>query len=465
MPLHTGDTIDGFLLGKELGRGATSVVYQATGAIDGVQGTFALKIYKPHIFETGSREREESIARETTTRERARHPNLCQIFGWRRVRIDGVRYRYLVTELVEGPSLERVILETGPLDVSTFVHIATQLTEATMALHAAGLLHRDIKTGNIIIEESTGRAVLADFGIIKDLLAATVQQTTGNDFKGTWHYAAPEAIERDGPAADAFTVDIYSLGATFFEMMTGRRLFTEVGTIARLADAIRNRAPTVTAPVYPVALVQLVRFMLAKTPGARPQLPDVLATLTKDHAAAKESAPTQRATDPLAKIRMRMEQDADAISRRAARESHAALVAFRSQLNGDVRGVLGMWLRISRLEQLPEVRAELDGPAFGNAEEARRAFPDREWSGAVRVGAIAPDLQPAYVAYLYDRIPEAFRAIRFFGSRGPNGIRIDLATAFELREVPVHSAGMEVMDDLIESAPAFGIYFARVNGA
>jgi hypothetical protein len=80
------------------------------------------------------------------------------------------------------------------------------------------------------------------------------------------------------------------------------------------------------------------------------------------------------------------------------------------------------------------------------------------------VGVRAPDLQPAYVAYLYDRVPEAFRAIRFFGSHGPNGITIDFTTAIELPEVPAQAAGMEVMDDLLESAPAFGLYFARING-
>jgi hypothetical protein len=326
------------------------------------------------------------------------------------------------------------------------------------------LLHRDIKTGNVIIEEGTGRAVLADFGVIKDLVAATVQQTAGDDFKGTWHYAAPEAIERDGAAADAFPVDVYSLGATFFEMMTGKRLFAEIPTIARLADAIRNQAPTVTAPGYPRALVQLVRLMLAKSPGARPSLEDVCATLTKDYAGAQNSLPTQGATDPLAALRQRMEQDADAIARRAARERHAALAEFRNRLDHQVREILSVWLRISGLEQLPEVAAELDGPAFGNADELRRQFPDREWSGSVRVGVRVPDLQPAYVAYLYDRVPEAFRAIRFFGSHGPNGITIDFTTAIELPEVPAQAAGMEVMDDLLESAPAFGLYFARING-
>ena len=155
---------------------------------------------------------------------------------------------------------------------SGHVTVGTQQVERGVA---SGMIHRDIKPANVISERGSGRMVLVDFAVVADRVAALVE-TSGQAFLGTLHYAAPEWVYRDPPgAADDAAVDVYGLGATFYEMMMGRRPFAEVTNAATLALLVRERTPELAAPAYDAELQALVRLMLAKTPGMRPSLAQI----------------------------------------------------------------------------------------------------------------------------------------------------------------------------------------------
>ncbi|HVE80409.1 MAG TPA: hypothetical protein VNA89_16210, partial [Gemmatimonadaceae bacterium] len=106
-----GATLGGLTLLEEIGRGATSIVYRASDVAGTVR---AVKVYKRHLFETGSRAREKAIEREARLREeRIAHPNVCRVHGWGRGEYRGERIRFLVSEFISGASLERIIAQRG----------------------------------------------------------------------------------------------------------------------------------------------------------------------------------------------------------------------------------------------------------------------------------------------------------------------------------------------------------------
>jgi len=270
MSLRPADELGGYRLVTRLGGGATSDIWLAEAAAQHV----AVKVYQPHLFQHSARAREKRLAQEAAV-SRVAHRNLCRIHSWGRGSVRDQRYRFVVMEFVDGTNLEQIIRGGGPLSRATFRSVALQLVDAVEALHDAGMLHRDIKPANVIVERGTDRVVLVDFGVVADLVAALIE-TSVQTFLGTLPYAAPEWVYRDPPAAaDAAPVDIYGLGATFFEMMTGRRPFADVTNAAALARLVRDHTPELTAPTYDPDLQALVRLMLAKRPDMRPSLGEI----------------------------------------------------------------------------------------------------------------------------------------------------------------------------------------------
>ena len=202
--------------------------------------------------------------REARTISQLNHPNICTLYD--------VGDGYLVMELLEGESLADR-LNKGPLPLEQVLRYSIQIAQALEKAHKAGVVHRDLKPGNIMLTKSGAK--LLDFGLAKPISAfnidgATVQKplTEEGMIVGTFQYMAPEQLEgRDGDAR----TDIFAFGALLYEMITGRRAF-EGKTKSSLIAAIIDRDPppiSTTQPLAPAALDRLVRTCLAKDPDDR----------------------------------------------------------------------------------------------------------------------------------------------------------------------------------------------------
>ena len=194
---------------------------------------------------------------------RLSHPNI--VAGYDLGVDDGVTY--LVMELIEGASLA-TRLAKGPLSVGDAVAIAGQVCDALAAAHAAGVVHRDIKPGNILLTPA-GTVKVCDFGIARLAHAGTQGLTATGTVIGTSEYMAPE--QASGEPVDART-DLYALGCVLYAMLTGAPPFTADTPLQVLSQHLhRSPAPVAShRPGVPVPLAELVDQLLAKQPDDRP---------------------------------------------------------------------------------------------------------------------------------------------------------------------------------------------------
>ncbi|MCD4536415.1 serine/threonine protein kinase [Nocardioides sp. cx-169] len=168
---------------------------------------------------------------------------------------------YLVLELVEGPTLA-ALMTPGPLPVREAAHVLGDVAAALAYAHAQGVVHRDVKPGNVLVGDD-GRARLADFGIAR-IVGDAVRHTMTGTTIGTVGYLAPEQVSG---AEISPAVDVYALGLVLLETVTGIKAFT--GSTAEAAVARLARGPHVPDDLAP-ALADLVRAMTARDPAARP---------------------------------------------------------------------------------------------------------------------------------------------------------------------------------------------------
>jgi serine/threonine protein kinase len=176
---------------------------------------------------------------------------------------------FLVMELVDGPTWGQ-LMKRGPMTLGDLAPIAAQVADALAYVHARGIVHRDVKPGNVLIG-SDDVVKLADFGIAR-LIAQRTHHTRSGVTLGTAAYIAPEQVS-GGPVDGA--ADVYALGLVLLEAITGQRAYT--GTPAEAALARLHRAPEIP-PMDPVWHDLLTR-MTALTPGDRPTAAEVVAIL------------------------------------------------------------------------------------------------------------------------------------------------------------------------------------------
>jgi len=274
MTLASGTKLGPYEIQSPLGAGGMGEVYRARDTR--LDRTVAVKILPFHLSE--SPEARQRFDREARTISSVNHPNICTLFDVGHQ--DGIDY--LVMEFLDGETLaER--LRKGPLPLDLVLRYGIEICEGLEKAHRSGVVHRDLKPGNIMLTKSGAK--LMDFGLAKagvagpstaaSGLTATLTTPPGShpltaqgSVVGTFQYMAPEQVE--GIEADARS-DIFAFGSVLYEMLTGKRAF-EGKTAASAMAAVLERDPapiSLVQPMTPPALERLVKTCLAKDPDER----------------------------------------------------------------------------------------------------------------------------------------------------------------------------------------------------
>jgi serine/threonine-protein kinase len=257
-----------FSLEREIGRGGMGVVYLARDVA--LDRPVAIKLLPPGM--ANDEELRGRFLREARTAAQLSHPNIVPVHLVEER--DGMVY--FVMALVEGESLGERVRRTGPLPASEVVRILQEVAWALGYAHGRGVVHRDIKPDNILLERGSGRALLTDFGIARSVNAVGSATTPGM-ILGTLQYIAPE--QADGAGAVDGRADLYSLGVTAFYALTGRLPFESAGGAKLLAAHLFEPAPPIASvlPALPARLAEIVDQSLVKDPALRWQTGESLA--------------------------------------------------------------------------------------------------------------------------------------------------------------------------------------------
>jgi serine/threonine protein kinase len=258
---------------RELGRGGMGVVYLAHNTLMGRDEV--LKVMARQIIERpGVLER---FLREIRVVAKLRHPNIVTAYHATRLG-DSIVF---AMEYVEGLDLSRIVTAKGPLPVGHACNFVCQAALGLQHAHEEGLVHRDIKPGNLMLSRNRDKATVKvlDFGLAKATREEKVDAklTSVGQALGTPDYIAPEQII-DAPSAD-IRADIYSLGGTFYHLLTGRPPFQADSLYDMFQAHMSRDADPVNfvRPEVPAELAALVAKMMAKDPARRFQMPGEVA--------------------------------------------------------------------------------------------------------------------------------------------------------------------------------------------
>ena len=298
MTIEPGARLGPYVIVSRLGAGGMGEVYKARDTrLDRI---VAVKVLAEAL--AADPDFRHRFDREARAISQLTHPNICTVYNVG----EQQGTAFLVMEHLEGTTLADRLAQ-GPLPVDQALTIAIEVTSALSKAHRAGVVHRDLKPGNIML--TTAGAKLLDFGLAKIGLSSAVEVressvltspatlTAQGTIIGTVQYMAPEQLE--GQEADART-DLFSFGAVLYEMMTGRRAFEGATNASLIGAILKDEPPPVSTlrPLAPTALDRVVTKCLAKDPPARWQsagdLHDQLRWLAADRSTgspAPSSAP------------------------------------------------------------------------------------------------------------------------------------------------------------------------------
>ncbi len=263
-PIPAGARVAGYRIDEQIGRGGMAVVYRARDLQ--LDRQVALKILDPVLAR--NEQFQQRFIRESRAAAAVDHPNIIPVFAAGEA--DGVLF--IAMRYVSGPDVRRLLDSGGPLAVRRAVDIVFQVAAALDAAHQRGLVHRDVKPANMLLDPAPGggrsdHVYLSDFGLSKQAVAGLGLTATGQ-LVGTLDYVAPEQIENrpvDGRG------DLYSLACTAFEMLSGAPPFRRDQHLALLWAQLSEPPPRLTRrrPGLPPAVDQVMRKAMAKAPADR----------------------------------------------------------------------------------------------------------------------------------------------------------------------------------------------------
>jgi serine/threonine protein kinase len=267
--------LDHYEILEVIGRGGMGIVLRARDTK--LERVVALKVLAAPLAASGTAR--QRFAREACAAAAVRDDHVIDIHA---VCVDGP-VPYLVMEFIDGCNLEALIRRDGPLEIKQILRIGLQIASGLAAAHKQGLIHRDVKPANILLENGVQRVKLTDFGLARAADDATLTQT--GFIAGTPLYMAPE--QAAGEPVDP-RADLFSLGSVLYEMCTGLAAFraaTTVAVIRRVCDETPRPIREVN-PDIPELLCRVIEWLHAKKPADRPasatEVADLLAGMLAD---------------------------------------------------------------------------------------------------------------------------------------------------------------------------------------
>jgi serine/threonine protein kinase/Tol biopolymer transport system component len=306
MPLDPGIKLGPYEILSALGAGGMGEVYRARDTR--LERSVAIKILPAHLSSDPARKLR--FEREAKTVSALNHPNICSLFDVGSQ--DGIDF--LVMECIEGESLAQRIAK-GALPIEQTLKIGTEIADALDKAHRTGVVHRDLKPGNIMLTKSGAK--LLDFGLAKPATAPASAVTLTNvvasspvteqgTIVGTFQYMSPEQIE--GKELEGRS-DIFSLGAVLYEMVTGQRAFEGKSQLSVASAILEKEPPPISTikPLTPRNLDHIIRRCLAKDPDDRWQSARDLALELKSISSADPSSQSSAAALPVTRRKNRRE--------------------------------------------------------------------------------------------------------------------------------------------------------------
>jgi serine/threonine protein kinase len=260
--LRPGSRVAGYLLADLVGVGEMAVVFRARD--EGLGRIVALKVLAGNL--AGDQAARERFTREARTVANVEHPHIIPVYAAGQA--DGLLY--IAMRFVDGADLHALIGRDGPLPPRRAAAFVSGMASALDAAHAVGVVHRDVKPANVLVDTRPGRpehGYLTDFGVAR-VMRSTGGLTIAGQFIGTPNYGAPEQIS--GAAVDGRT-DQYALACVTYELLTGSVPFKREDPMAVLFAHAHAEPPLLTAtrPDLPAAVDAVLARGLAKRPGRR----------------------------------------------------------------------------------------------------------------------------------------------------------------------------------------------------
>jgi len=282
-----------YRIARLIGMGAVGEVYEAFDETIGEP--VALKTLREGVDDPVSIER---FRREIQLARKVTHSNVCRVFDVGRHELpDGKPLVFITMELLRGEPLSHRIDARGRFRTEEALPLARQLADGLEAAHAAGVIHRDFKPGNIMLVDEPGgtRAVITDFGLARTYALDEQSITVTGEAVGTPLYMAPEQVVT-GKTPITRATDVYALGNVLYEMVTGQLPFTgssiTVMAIKRLREAVPS--PRLLVPDLDVRWERALLRCLEREPSGRFQsAAEVITALTTDAPPPPEPAPSR----------------------------------------------------------------------------------------------------------------------------------------------------------------------------
>lgn len=242
---------------KVIGRGGCGIVLKAFD--EKLERNVAVKVMAPQLASTSPARKR--FLREARATAAIRHKNVVSVYA-----VEEGPLPFLVMEYIEGETLQQRIDRTGPLDVEDVLRIGQQVADGLAAAHHSGLIHRDIKPGNILLEAGTDQLKITDFGLARSADDASITQS--GMITGTPLYMSPEQAQALGIDHRS---DLFSLGSVLYVMCSGRPPFRAASTLAVVKRVVEDQPRPIDSiiPEVPKWLIAIIAKLHAKDPCER----------------------------------------------------------------------------------------------------------------------------------------------------------------------------------------------------